>query len=122
MPSFAEVIRPYVDDEFTRAREARLAGDHASEFQHLERAHVLGQLSTRHHARAHWRMLLWGVRRRDVREVFGQVVRLAAALSKTFIGLVPTGNTGGSNVSPVKPLPIAPDLAEILERARNRVS
>ena len=117
MSSFARNIRPYVDAEFARAREARGAGDFTTEFRHLERAHVLGQASTRQHARAHWRMLLWGVRRRDGREVFGQIVRLVGALTKTFIGLVPTGNTGGANVSPVQPFPIPPDLAAILERA-----
>ena len=118
MPSFAHNIGPHVDAELARAREAGAAGDHAAEFRHLERAHVLGQPSTRHHARAHWRMLLWGIRRRDAREVFGQVFRLVGALTKTFIGLVPTGNTGGSNVSPVQPLPVPPDLAAVIDRAR----
>ena len=122
MSSFGARIRPYVDEELGRARAARLAGDHAQEFRHLERAHVLGQASTREHVRAHWRMLVWGVRRRDLREVTGQLVRLIGAATKTFVGLVPTGNTGGSNVSPVQPLPIPRDLAAILERTGNDAS
>ena len=111
--SFADDIRPYVDAELRAARS-----DAANEFAHLERAHVLGQASTREHVRVHWRMLLWAWRHRDARELFGQVYRLAGAATKTFIGLVPTGNTGGANVSPVKPMPIDPELEAIIRRAR----
>jgi hypothetical protein len=88
------------------------------EFAHLERAHVLGQASTREHVRVHWRMLRWALRHRDAREFFGQITRTLGAATKTFIGWVPTGNTGGANVSPIKPMPIDPALAEIIEKAR----
>jgi len=121
MPSYARSIRPYVDAELAAAKRARVAGDHAAEFHHLERAHVIGQPSTRQHVRVHWRMLAWGLRRGSVREVFGQLVRLTGAATKTAIGLVPTGNTGGSNVSPLQPLPIPADLAAIIARARSDV-
>jgi hypothetical protein len=115
--SFANHIRPYVDIEL-RAAQA----DASREFEHLERAHVLGQASTREHVRVHWRMLLWAWRHRDAREFFGQVYRLIGAATKTFIGLVPMGNTGGSNVSPVQPMPVDPELAAIIEKARLEAS
>ena len=111
--SFADDIRPYVDAELRAARS-----DAANEFAHLERAHVLGQASTREHVRVHWRMLLWAWRHRDARELFGQVYRLAGAATLTFIGLVPTGNTGGANVSPVKPMLVDPELEVIIQRAQ----
>ena len=111
--SFARNIRPYVDAELRAARE-----DAAHGFAHLERAHVLGQPSTREHVRVHWHMLRWAIRHRDAREFSGQVLRLIGAATKTFIGLVPTGNTGGANVSPVKPMPLDPELARIIERCR----
>ena len=110
---FADNIRPYVDAELRAARE-----DPANEFRHLERAHVLGQASTREHVRVHWHMLAWAWRKRDRREFFGQVYRLIGAATKTFIGMVPTGNTGGANVSPVKPMPVDPELARIIESAK----
>jgi hypothetical protein len=113
MSQFADNIRPYVDAELAAART-----DPAREFAHLERAHVLGQASTREHVRVHWQMLLWAWRRRDAREMFGQAFRIAGAASKTFIGLVPAGNTGGANVSPVRPMPLDPELAAIIEKAR----
>lgn len=119
MRNFAKFIRPYVDNELSASRQARLTGDPRTEFRHLERAHVLGQPDTFLHTRVHWRMLLWGLRQRNWQEVFGQSVRLVGAMTKTFVGLVPTGNTGGSNVSAIQPMPIDADLAAILERARN---
>lgn len=59
-------------------------------------------------------MFLWGIRSKSFRETLGQVFRMVGAATKTAIGLVPTGNTGGSNVSPFKPLPVPQDLATIL--------
>jgi hypothetical protein len=112
--SFANNIRPHVDAELRAARE-----NPGEEFHHLERAHVLGQASTREHVRVHWRMLLWAIEHRDARELFGQVYRLAGAATKTFIGLVPSGNTGGANVSPLKPMPIDPELAKIIDQAKS---
>ncbi len=96
---------------------AKLAPDAASQFAHLERAHILSQYSTRDHVAVHMRMLRWAVRERDVREVAGQVVRIVGAATKTAIGLIPVGNTGGSNVSAIKPMPLPDDLAEIIARA-----
>jgi hypothetical protein len=113
MGNFADNIRPYVDAELTAA-----AQDPAQAFRHLERAHVLGQASTREHVRVHWRMLCWAWRQRDAREFFGQSFRLAGAATKTFIGLVPTGNTGGTSVSAFQRMPIEPELEVIIARAR----
>jgi Protein of unknown function (DUF3703) len=53
---FAKNIRAFVSLEIAAAAEAD--GDSAS-FMHLERAHVLGQASTREHVRVHFRMLVW---------------------------------------------------------------
>lgn len=118
MHSFSQRIRPYVERELGRAIAAERQGDVQLAFRHLERAHVLGQASTRLHLRAHWLMLRWGLRNGDLREVLGQLVRLIGAASKTAIGLVPPGNTGGTNVSPFKTLPVPADLAAIIAAAR----
>ena len=80
---------------------------------------MLGQAATREHVRVHWQMLRWALRHRDAREFFGQVFRMTGAATLTIIGMVPTGNTGGANVSPVKPMPLDPELAAIIDRARS---
>jgi hypothetical protein len=113
LSQFTEHIRPFVDAEL---RAAEL--DPENGFLHLERAHVLGQASTREHVRVDWRMIRWAWCHRDGRELFGQSFRIIGAATMTFIGFVPTGNTGGANVSAVRPMPIAPELAAIIEKAR----
>jgi hypothetical protein len=96
---FGRRIASYVEAELAAARAAELDGDLLTGFRHLERAHVLGQTSTVQHARVHFRMLIWGMRRQDLREVIGQVLRLIGAAVGTWAGLVPHGNTGGANVN-----------------------
>ncbi|MBH5321520.1 DUF3703 domain-containing protein [Aurantiacibacter sediminis] len=90
----------------------------ASSFRHLERAHVLSQYSTKDHTAVHFAMLRWAWQQRDWREGTGQIVRLIGAMTKTAFGLIPAGNTGGSNVSPIKPMPIPDDLAAIIASCR----
>lgn len=114
---FSSRIRPAVDHELLAASQTP---DVASAFRHLERAHVLGQASTREHVRVHWRMLRWALAHGDRREAVGQLLRIVGAASKTAIGFVPHGNTGGAAVSPFRRMTIAPDLAEIIARARGR--
>lgn len=118
--SFAKAIRPHVTEELCRSASAQLEGRPELAFAHLERAHVLGQASTREHVRVHWRMLLWGLEQRQAREVAGQVFRIVGAATKTGVGLVPAGNTGGSNISPFQRLPVPDDLQACIEHAKER--
>ena len=76
----------------------------------MERAHVLGQSSTFEHVRVHYHMFAWGVRNRNYSEILGQILRLIGAAVLTPLGLIPKGNTGGSNISPFKSMPIPSDL------------
>ena len=118
MSSFAKLIQPHVETELLAAASTEFAGKHQNAFLHLERAHVLGQSSTFHHVRVHWRMFCWGWRQRDIKECVGQLMRIVGAATKTAIGFVPSGNTGGSNISPFKVLPIPSELNRIIEMTR----
>ena len=117
MSSFAQRIRPFVQAELDAARRARARQDACGEFAHLERAHVLSQATTRLHVRVHAAMLLWGIRQRSVREIAGQMLRIAGAATKTWVGLVPHGNTGGANVGALRRMPIAPELQRLIDAA-----
>lgn len=79
---------------------------------------MLGQESTYWHVKVHWHMLLWGIRQRDFNEVFGQVIRVLGAAALTAVKGVPAGNTGGSNVSPIMAMPISPEHARIIAKAK----
>ncbi len=118
MTKFARNIRPHVDAELRAAAEVEAKGHADTAFAHLERAHVLGQTSTVEHVRVHWRMFLWGIRQRNDRECLGQLLHISGATTKTAIGLVPEGNTGGSNVSPFKRMPVPAELEARIQHAR----
>ena len=104
--------------ERTAAKSARGRGDHAAEWNHLERAHILSQPMAGPHVRTHVSMLGYGLRRHDRREVVGQVVRLMVAGPGSWTGRYPTGNTGGADVSALLPMDIPPDLRAVLEGAK----
>lgn len=116
---FGGRILSEVESELAAARAAELDGAPSTGFRHLERAHVLGQSSTVQHVRVHLHMLTWAMRRHNLREVFGQILRVIGAAAGTWAGLVPHGNTGGANVSAFKPMAIPDDLAGQIARARS---
>jgi len=118
MSRFYDHIRPAVEAELEVARRAEELGDAAAAFRCLERAHVLGQSSTRLHTRVHWLMLCWAVRQRDGGEAVGQLFRVLAAATKTVFGAVPHGNTGGAAVGAFRPMPIPPELQRLMDAAR----
>lgn len=99
--------------EAVAAKQALAAGDLDEAFRRLERAHILGQPWAGAHSWTHWMMLQIGWRRRDRREVRGQVLRLAAGGALSRLGRLPVGNTGGANVPPEEPMPLPSDLAEL---------
>jgi hypothetical protein len=107
-------VRAAWKDEMARATTAREAGDDASEWDHLERAHILSQPFTGAHTRTHLAMLRFAVRHRDRREILGQIARTIVAGPGSAMRRYPLGNTGGADVSAVQPMPIPDDLQAIL--------
>jgi len=103
--------------EMRLAGDARKSGHLTLAFHHYERAHILGQKFTLAHISSHIGMLHVGFLRSDLREIFGQCLRILAALvfSKLW---VPLGNTGGANVSALKPMPIPEDLKILLDEVK----
>lgn len=105
--------RAAFQDELWAARQFLSAGDFARAFAHAERAHILGQPWAIRHTAAHWLMLQIGRRRGDRREVWGQIIRIAAGGFLSLIGRLPNGNTGGANVEAERAMPLPPDLAAL---------
>ena len=118
MSSFTKAIAPYVKKELLNYEQALISGDFSTAFTYLENAHILGQESTYWHVKVHYLMLIWGIKQRDFKEILGQVIRIIGAAALTVIKGVPTGNTGGSNVSPIAPMPIKPEHSEIIAKAK----
>jgi hypothetical protein len=102
--------------ERAAARAARHLGEREAEWRHLERAHIVSQPIARLHFASHSAMLAAAVRRRDGREVIGQLARLALAVPGTLSGRYPVGNTGSADVSAFRPMPVPDDLRPLLNR------
>ncbi|CAN5169150.1 hypothetical protein BH11PSE11_BH11PSE11_18400 [soil metagenome] len=85
-------------------------------FARLEIAHVLGQRHVGRHVRSHWLMLKIGYQRRSTREIGGQLLRIILGAAGSSIGVVPTGNTGGTNISMFRQLPVSPELQILLKQ------
>lgn len=114
--SYYQAAKPFVEGKLKDYSKAIHNKQYDSAFHHLEDAHVIGQHSTYLHCLVHFHMLKHGIQQRDPKEIIGQVFRLVRALTKTAIGFIPTGNTGGANVSPFKTLPISDENQKILEQ------
>ena len=113
-------LRDHINHEIAEADRLSDIGDLQTAFEHLERAHVLGQASTYEHTRIHWRMLKLGIKMRSPREIWGQLIRIVGASTKTPLGIYPPGNTGGANVWFFKPMPVPDDLQSILTHSEHR--
>ena len=100
--------------EIERARSARTDVDTAAEWRHLERAHILSQPLPVPHLRTHTAMFGAALRRRELRELAGQTVRLLLAVPGSVSGRYPVGNTGGADVSAFRSMPIPEDLGPLL--------
>ena len=115
-------IRKTINRKLTEAREARMFKDFDGCWALLEDAHVLSQPWAWLHVRVHGSMFVTAVVQRDVREVRGQLSRIAVAGPGSLSGRYPTGNTGRARVPATQPMPIRSDLAKMLEQADQRTN
>ncbi|MEQ8335690.1 MAG: DUF3703 domain-containing protein [Cyclobacteriaceae bacterium] len=110
-------LKPYFNAELALYQEEFSNGSYLVAWKHLERAHILGQRYPFAHSYVHWKMLVFGFRIKSAKEVMGQLPRLFFGGVKSFVGRVPVGNPGGSNVPALKSFPIEEELQEIFEKA-----
>ena len=113
-------IRTHINNCFGEAREARHQRDWIQCWTLLETAHILSQPWAWMHVRVHGSMFVTAIVQRDVREIRGQLSRIAVAGPGSLSGRYPTGNTGRARVPATQPMPIRSDLVEILERSGQR--
>lgn len=111
-------LKIYFDAEIAAYNQEMLQGNLQQAWCHLERAHIIGQAYPFQHTYAHWKMLKFGIRIKSFKEVLGQLPRLLVGGVKSFVGKIPVGNTGGSNVPPLRSLPIPPDIQQMFEISR----
>jgi len=109
-------LKKHFLDELAYYRVELKKGNLVGVWFHLERAHVLGQSYPFEHSKVHYLMLQLGLKARNPKEVFGQLIRLIFGGWKSFIDRVPIGNTGGANVAALARFPISSDLDYVLKK------
>jgi hypothetical protein len=60
-------------------------------------------------------MLKFGIRIKSLKEIAGQIPRLLVGGVKSFVGVIPVGNTGGANVPPLRPMEVPADIKLLME-------
>ena len=114
--SIPEGLKTHFNKELEMAAIFLKKGELQTSWRHLERAHILGQAWPVEHTRAHWKMMQFAFRIKNIKEIVGQIPRLFVGGIKSFVGEIPVGNTGGANVPPLKPMEIPDDLAKIINQ------
>ena len=111
-------LKSYFENELTKFETNYQGGKMANAWNHLERAHVIGQRYPFAHTYVHWKMLQFGIKIKSIKEIGGQIPRLLFGGVKSFVGKVPVGNPGGANVPALKAFPIAEDIQDIFIKAK----
>lgn len=109
-------LKKHFIEEYKNYRKYYLLTQFKQAWYHLERAHILGQQYPFQHTFIHWKMLQFGFKIKSLNEILGQIPRLFLGGIKSFVGIIPIGNTGGANIPALKTLPIPKDLNKILSK------
>lgn len=108
-------LKPFYKKELIDAENAFNRKLFQQSWRHLERAHILGQPYPLAHSSVHWKMLLFGLKTKNTKEIIGQIPRLIFGGIKSFVGNIPVGNTGGANVPPLQRMQIPEDLLIVIQ-------
>lgn len=109
------IRRSAFDTEMAKARMLLAAGRLTAAFGHLERAHVIGQAHVIPHVTSHWWMFRVELRRRRPAALVGQLARIILGALSSAVGVIPAGNTGGTDISMFKRMPVAAALQDIID-------
>ena len=110
-------LKTYYEKELSDYQTEYLNDNVKEAWNHLERAHIIGQKYPYAHSYVHWKMLQFGLKIKSGKEIVGQIPRLIFGGVKSFVGKIPVGNPGGANVPPLTPFPIEKELQDIFTKA-----
>jgi hypothetical protein len=90
--------------------------DRVKKWYALERMHILSQLSFRKHITIHGMMLYEAIRDKNVKEVFGQCLRLFLVIPWHILHKLPLWNIWTSRVLAFQPMDIPDDLQHLFNK------
>ena len=66
-----EVLKPHYNKELQSYQQELQSNNFQKAWQHLERAHIIGQSFPYEHSYVHWKMLQFGFRIKNTKEIIG---------------------------------------------------
>lgn len=102
-------------DEISLYQNALARREHDLCVLHLGRAHILSQKRWDYHLWVHYLMLRYAWGQKDLKEIFGQVLRLLLTIPGHLINRLPKGNIGWSSVHFNKEMPIPNEFKKYFE-------
>lgn len=99
--------------ELTLYTQARTSKNHEQCVYHLGRAHILSQYKWFQHFYLHFLMFEYSWSRKDWKEIWPQVIRMAVTIPGHMFGKLPKGNTGWSSVGLREQLPLPKDFSNL---------
>jgi hypothetical protein len=110
-----QLLKSEFHKQLDLGKEALKKKAYSTSFYHFENAHILGQQHLWRHTISHYWMLVFGIKTNNTKETFGQAFRIVASLLFTVFW-VPKGNTGGTNISPIRPIPVRKELQKYFSK------
>ena len=80
-------LKPFYRKELHEFQKAFNKNKYRESWRHLERAHILAQPYPYEHTYVHWKMLCFGIKIKNVKEVIGQIPRLLIGGIKLALSL-----------------------------------
>jgi hypothetical protein len=108
-------LKKAIETEMAIARKSYRDDELTTSMKHLEVAHVLGQRYAIPHIVSHWWMLKIGLKEGSMAKIAGQAIRIVLGAIGSTVGTLPVGNTGGTNISMFKRLPIDPAIRHLVD-------
>lgn len=105
--------------EISLYTNARVKGDHQLCIHHLGRAHIISQYKWFHHFYVHFLMYEYAWKRKDYKEVRGQLLRLLVTIPGHILKRLPSGNIGWSTIGLMETRPLPFDLQKLLIKDLN---
>lgn len=101
------ICMQYVEKLVVKARFHAERCDYSLAWRILEDAHIFSQPYVRSHMYVHAEMLRLAVAEKNMKEIWGQIIRIALAAPASILKRFPVGNTGRSDLGIFTELPLS---------------
>jgi hypothetical protein len=93
------LVRAFIFDALKQAQYAQTRENQTLAWHYFQQAHIASQPFAILHFKVHAHMLIFAIQTRNLKEIWGQFLRIILAIPGSVTGKYPKGNPGTSDVS-----------------------